>query len=282
MKRLWLVVVLVSAWCWWRGDDAAPTPEAVHAAVLRDGFALHSEGQPHRVREISRKGPQRTEHVVEHDGDIRVVGTRSGATAGWLESKKVRIVALKNKREVGVWGKSARMLCDGVASNDERFGIGWLEADGQIWFVHGPTTVESQATDYQTIEELAMDEPVLATQADPKNWCGIASAEGNIALFWRDRDRLFINTCTKKKCSPLPATVSFARDDVLLGFGCLRNACLLAARPTNGKPRLAYITESGSTKWTKPLAATELSVSIVGVGGRGFAVTNEQIENWTE
>jgi hypothetical protein len=268
MKYLWLVVGVFGVWLWWGGEDpaSAPVPDDIHAAVLRDGFALHAEGQPHRVREISRKGPQRTEHVIDRDGDIRVVGTRAGAAAGWLDSKKVRLVSLKNKRELGVFGKSARMLCDGVASNDERFAIGWLEADGVIWFVHGPTG-ETQA-----IETNEVDEPVLAARADPKNWCGIASAEGNIALFWRERDRMYINTCTKKQCSGLPAAVAFPRDDVLLGVGCLRKACLLAVREKSGTSRLTYVTESGSAKWTKPLATNELSVSIVGVGDRSFAV----------
>lgn len=268
MRRLWLAIGVLALWWWWRAEEPAPAPDdatEVRAAVLRNGFALHVAGQPHRVREISRKGPQRAEHVVDRAGEVRVVGTRSGATAAWLDTKKVRLVALEKKRELGVWGKSARMLCEGVASNDERFGVGWLEADDSVWFVHGPTTVETQA-------EHAALEPMLASQADPKTWCGLASAEGNIALFWRDRDRLFFNMCTKKKCASLPAAVAFPRSDVLLGFGCLRNACLVAARDKHGKARLAYLTESGSTKWTRPLATDRLAVSIVGAGSRAFAV----------
>jgi hypothetical protein len=134
-----------------------------------------------------------------------------------------------------------------------------------VWFVHGPTTVEAQ-------DEHAALESVHVAQLDQKNWCGLASAEGNIALFWRDRDRLFTNMCTKKKCAGLPGATVFPREDVLLGFGCLRNGCLLAARDKRGKARLAYIAESGATKWTRPLATDRLEVSIVGAGNRAFAV----------
>lgn len=273
MRRFWIAVAIVGAWLWWRGDD---TPDRatdyvtenleLRAAVLRNGFALHAAGQPHRVREIDRKGATRTEHVVPRADEIRVVGTRNGATAAWLDNKKVRLVALDKDRELGVWGKSARTLCEGVASNDERFGVGWLEFDDSVWFVHGPTTVETE------IAEPAIDEPVLAAQADAKSWCGLASAGPNVALMWRDRDRLFVNMCTKKKCAALPGAVAFRRDQVLLGFGCLRNGCLLAARDPRGATRLQYITESGSTKWTKPLPTKELAVSIVGAGDRAFAV----------
>jgi hypothetical protein len=167
-----------------------------------------------------------------------------------------------------VFGKSARMLCEGAATNDERFAVGWLEGDEGVWFVHGET--RDRRTDEGA--ELEFDEPVsIETTADRKNWCGIASAGDLIALFWRDRDRMFIGTCTRKKCG-MAAALAFDRSETLLGFGCLRNACLIAARDKAGKARLQYVTESGATKWKLPLETSLLEVSVIGAGADTFAV----------
>jgi hypothetical protein len=146
----------------------------------------------------------------------------------------------------------------------------WLEADGGIWFVHGDTK-RKRTADVDT-DALELDVTQVDATADRKNWCGVASAADLIALFWRDSDRLFIQTCTRKKCAGLPGTVAFKREDTLLGFGCVRDACLLGARDKAGKTRLQLVTESGSTKWTKPLDTTQLEVSIIGAGPDAFAV----------
>ena len=275
MRRLILVCGVLAAWWWLRdSSDATDGPETakLQAAVLGDGFALHVAGQPHRVIEVDRQGKRVEEHTVRHNGEIRVVGTSAGVAAGWLDSKKLRLWSIEHEDDLGVWGKNATTLCDGVATHDERFAVGWLESDGRLWFVHGPTRKQ------RTLE---LDEPVLAAQLAKPNWCGIASAEDNIALFWRDRDRLLFNTCTKKKCGGLASSIAFHRDDVLLGFGCLKSSCLLAARNKQGESRLVYVTESGSTKWTHKLDTKRLAVSIVGAGNRAFAVgfaTGDRVE----
>lgn len=231
------------------------------AAVLADGFALHDG---HRVVEVDRQGKQRKQHTLSHDDELRMIGTPRGPVAGWLESKKLKLVEVGTGKD-SIWGKSARMLCDGSATNDERFAVGWLEADDTIWYVHGDMQRRSG-------EIAQVGEPLSIASTDRKGWCGIASAKDLIALFWRDRDRLFIATCTRKKCSGLPASVALGRQETLLGFGCVRDACLLAARDRNKEPRLFYVTESGATKWTKPLATNVHEVSIVGAGDRAFAV----------
>lgn len=271
MRRLLLVVALLGTWWWWRGDDRARDGEEVQAAVLKDGFAVRV-GQ--RVLDLDRRGKQRKQYRLDHEGDARIVGPSAGPAAVWIDSKKVRLVKLSTGKSLAVFGKSARMLCEGVATNDERFAAGWLEADDSIWFVHGDTRVK-RTNELGEPEALGEDELVamqVDTTADRKNWCGIASAGDLIALLWRDRDRLLIQTCSRKKCAGLAGSVSFDRKDTLLGFGCLHNACLLAARDKTGKTRLQLVTESGSTKWTKPLDTNQLVVSIVGAGKDAFAV----------
>ncbi|NVB84021.1 MAG: hypothetical protein HOV81_36940 [Kofleriaceae bacterium] len=261
MRRWLLVSALVCAWLWWRGGDHTSHDAEQQAAVLPDGFAL-LDG--HRVVEVDRQGKQRKEHALTHDDELRLVGTAGGPVAGWVESKKLKLVHVATGKD-SVWGKSARMLCQGTATNDERFAVGWLEADDTVWFVHGDTQRRSS-------ELAAVGEPLSIATTDRKGWCGIASAKDLIALFWRDRDRLFIATCTRKKCSGLPASVALGREETLLGFGCVRDACLLAARDRSKPARLLYVTESGATKWTKPLATNVAEVSIVGAGDRAFAV----------
>jgi hypothetical protein len=283
MRRLLLVVALIGTWWWMRGDDRVRVDEDVQAAVLKDGFAVRVGS---RVLDIDRKGKQRKQYAIEHSGDVRVIGMSGGPAAVWIESKKVKLVRLSTGKPLAVYGKSARMLCEGVASNDERFAAGWLEADDSLWFVHGETRVKRTSdvdghallgTSDRHADSLAGDEVAIQAldrdaQADRKNWCGIASAQDLIALFWRDRDRMFIQTCSRKKCAGIAGSLAFDRKEALLGFGCVRNACLIAARDTKGKTRLQLVTESGSTKWTKPLDTTQLEVSIVGAGPDAFAV----------
>lgn len=129
MRRLLLVVALLGTWWWWRGDDRARDGEEVQAAVLKDGFAVRV-GQ--RVLDLDRRGKQRKQYRLDHDGDARIVGPSAGPAAVWIDSKKVRLVKLSTGKSLAVFGKSARMLCEGVATNDERFAAGWLEADAHL------------------------------------------------------------------------------------------------------------------------------------------------------
>ncbi|HEY5923731.1 MAG TPA: hypothetical protein VIV11_18745 [Kofleriaceae bacterium] len=266
MRRLIFVLALIGAWLWWRGNDRVSHDNGGQAAVLSDGFAFYDG---HRVTELDRKGTQRKQHAFARDGEVRIIGTPRGPEAGFIESKKVKLVRVSTGTGT-VWGKSVRMLCEGVATNDERFAVGWLEADDSVWFVHGDTRAQRTEADV-----VAPDDVVAASEpgiADPKTWCGIASAHDLVALFWRGRDRLLMQTCTRKKCSNVSATIAFDRNETLLGFGCLRNVCLLAARDRSGKARLQLVTEAGSTKWKKPLETDKLEVSIVGAGDNAFAV----------
>jgi hypothetical protein len=260
-----LAVAVIGAWLWWRGDDRHATRAndgGLQTAVLANGFAIYDG---HDVVELDRKGKQRKQHRFEHSGDVRLVGTAVGPAAGRIRNRKFELVRVSTGKG-SAWGQSARLLCEGAATNDERFAVGWIEGDDGLTFVHGDLkTKRSDETEDLTVEQIG------AMTVGRRNWCGIASAQDKIALFWRDSDRLFIGTCTRKKCE-LPGAVAFDRNQTLLGFGCLRNACLLAARDRSSKTRLMYVTESGAVKWQKPLDTSLLEVSIIGAGENAFAV----------
>jgi hypothetical protein len=111
---------------------------------------------------------------------------------------------LANGNVDGSWGQDARALCDGAATNDSRFGIGFIDGKGGVWWVHGPVGAD------------AAGEPLRVAPLASNGWCALASAGDRIAIAWRDRNRLLFNTCTPTKCSALPATIKLspARDVV--------------------------------------------------------------------
>ncbi|TMQ03377.1 MAG: hypothetical protein E6J90_14650 [Deltaproteobacteria bacterium] len=255
--------VLAAALWLTRGDRAA-APAALQVGVLRDGFvSTQRDGAGRRVIELERDGRARRTMTVRHGDDQRVVGTSTGTAVAWQQGKKIRLVRVEDDREIGTWGKAARQLCDGVASNDARFAVGWLEADDSVWIVHGPVAGSGAATAELT---------ATAVGIARNQWCGVASAEQNVTLFWRDADRLQFTFCTRRRCSALHATFRLDRRLPILGFGCVSNACLIAVRDEAGTARLAFLTETGKTKWVVPLDTASSEISIIGIGDAAFAV----------
>jgi hypothetical protein len=243
----------------------------LQAAVAREGFIVaQAIDGGRRLYAVERSGQHH--HLAElfRDGDLRVTGTSAGPAAGYLAGRKFHLVSVVEDKDVGMWGTNARTLCDGIASNDHRFGIGWLENDGGVWMVHGPMSRAQDAGHAVAVPELMKLE--TAELAAPATWCGIASADDKIALFWRDRDRLQFQMCTRKKCGGIPSTIKFPRNNLVLGMGCQRNGCLVAYREPTGAAAITYYTESGSAKWKAALDTDATSVSIVAAGDRAFAV----------
>jgi len=249
----------------WHATDRGAAGAALQVGVLRDGFVVsHPADAGRRVIELDPQGAERRVMTVQHAGDQRVVGTGAGTAVAWQQDRKVRLVRVEDDRDLGTWGKSVRQLCDGVASNRERFAVGWLESDDSVWIVHGPVAT---ATPAET-EEITTATGELVRS----DWCGVASAEQNVGLFWRTADRLRFVLCGKRKCSGLGASVRLERRLPVLGIGCLSNVCLIAVRDDTGTAQLALLTESGRTKWVKPLDTPSQAISIVGVGNRRFAI----------
>jgi hypothetical protein len=247
--------------------DRSPAPggRALQVAVLKDGFALTYTGDAgRRVVELDAQGQRRREIALDMQDELRLVGTGAGSVVGWQRGAKVLLASVDAIADVDTWGKSVRQLCDGVATNGMRFGIGWLEGDDGVWVVHGPL----DGTAAGAGEGAPMR---IATGMARNDWCGVASAERNIALMWRSGDRMAITMCSKKACSNLPASFTLDRRLPVLGAGCVRNLCLLATRDEAGRARVSLLATTGRIRWNQPLAASG-AVSIVGVGDRGFAV----------
>ena len=261
-----IVTIVTIAMCARLGHrgDPAPVDQTLQTAVSRDGFvAMQRTGGELRVIEIDPRGVTRKTTKLAIEGDVRVVGTEGGTAAAWQEGQRIRLVAVEGNRDLGRWGKTVRHLCEGVASSDTRFGVAWLEADQSVWLVHGP--VASSVLD----AEIA-DEPDVQRQVA---WCGVATAQDDIALIWREQDQLKWVMCTKKKCSGLGTAAKLDLKAVITGAGCLRNACLIASRDPDGATTLGYAAGTGRMKWSVPLAASPTTrVSIVGIGPDAFAV----------
>jgi len=298
----WCVVIAAAALALgalWRAPAGDPSPgdaadRTVAAAVLRDGFALTTPaGLAHRVVELDAQGREQRTVGVEPRGEIRVVGSRAGSLVGWREGRRIHLARAGDDRNPSRWGSSVRQLCDGFASNDVRFAIGWLEADDTVWIVHGPLAAngvasspgagDADAAGIAGIGDAPDDdapdntEPVqllqvAAREAAKSEWCGIASAERNVAMLWRADDVLHLDMCGKKRCSPLTGRFRIAAGERILGFGCLRTACLVATRAGDDPPRFSFLTETGKRKWTLQLAIASPRAAILGIGDRAFAV----------
>jgi hypothetical protein len=261
--------LLLLAWlAWWRcGGERSPaqTPgdRGLQAAVLKDGFAVTYTGDAgRRVVELDAQGQRRREVALPMLDELRLVGTSIGSVVAWQHDKKLHLAHIDDLDEVNTFGHQVRQLCEGAASNAQRFGVGWLEVDDTVWVLHGPA---AEAADEEPAEPIALG--ALARN----EWCGVASAEQNIALMWRNADRMSIVMCSKRACSNLPASFTLDRRLPILGVGCLRNACLLATRDESGRPRLSLVMTTGRGKWNQPVAASG-AVSIVAAGDRAFAV----------
>lgn len=265
MRKRWFAVVVVVGAIWWlrRGEEITHHPHPPQAAVLADGFAVLADK---RIREYDREGTQQHEMTLQLDrGNVRFVGTRAGTAVGWQDGKKLKLAMVDGDGSTGdstTWGKNVTRLCDGAATNEHRFGVGWLENDGKVWFVHGP--MDRMAPDSIAPFELP------TTKA---SWCAIASAEQNVTLLWREGGRILMNFCGRKSCSSLVVKVPIDTKDTLLGYGCVKDSCLFATRDKHGVTKLHRVTERGraivkALEHSRP----DSPVSIVGAGSRAFAI----------
>ena len=260
MRKVMLLGLVVGLWWMWRGDGETVAPR-VQAGVLRNGFTVLVDRRIHELDQDARTEHQMSLQLAD---EVRFVGTSAGSTVGWTDGKKLKLAALDdrgNPDEPSTWGKKVTQLCEGAASNEHRFGIGWLESDGRVWIVHGPM----RSTELATSEELEL-ETVKTT------WCGVVSAGQDLALVWRDGKKLSLNFCTPKACSSYVTKVPVPAEEPLVGFGCVRDACLFASRDRS-QTVLRRVFETGrSLKLVLTAAADDTRVEIVGAGGRIFAL----------
>ncbi|MDX2086728.1 MAG: hypothetical protein SFX73_02705 [Kofleriaceae bacterium] len=263
-----LLVVGVVLHRWFSDEAAPPAPRTLQAAVMANGFGLiEGTGTDRHVLGFDDDGTLQFRHAVPLTApDVRVVGSRVGPVVGWRNKAKLELAQLTGDGEVGApekWGKAVQLQCDGVATNEHQFGLGWADKDQQIWFVYGPTGKARAFTPVRAAE--------LEATAKP-SWCGIASAHKEIVLMWREGSRTFATFCTSKECDMF-MRLPLDKRHTLLGVGCTQDACLLAVRK-EGSNLLAWVRRGGNLVWTKPLAdaAPDTTFSIVGAGDRAIAV----------
>jgi hypothetical protein len=259
MRKLLVVATIAIAWMYWRHSPAVElgVPQAM---VLTDGFGIVDGPDTGRVLvQLDRDGSQRSRvELASIAPDIRVVGARSGPLAVWIDRGKIALQTIKSDGSLGAreeFGTKATMLCEGVATNDHRFGVSWMEKDGKIWVVHGPVTDAAASSD----DDVDVPKPT---------WCGVASADEEIALLWSDGKKIRQNNCDRRACRNTVAKIAIDPKQ-LVGFGCVFDGCLFATR--DGK--VTWFTERGSKQWTRELPDVRAGdrVSIIG-GRRRFAV----------
>lgn len=275
--KLLTVCVIAGLW-WWRRPASPPqAPSRPQAAVLADGFAAIDGSN--RVVEFDAGGAHRRELTIRGVSKPRVIGFASGLGIVWRDGKQVVAAGVDrdgNPSQPARFGKNVQMMCHGTASNAHRFAVGWTEPDGAVWIVFGPTRSSSKSVssalgadddlgDGLEAHSVYEDAAFGGELARP-TFCAVASADRKVALLWGDGKNVSMALCDKK-CPSFPTPVSLPKGHELLGFGCLRDACVIAAR--NGRTvEATWVNARGKPQWTKPLrdASPDTEVELVGTG----------------
>ncbi len=273
VSRRPLATLGVAAGLWWLWPDGAspPPPARLQAAVLADGFAAIDGGGRIAVLDAeARRGRQIA--VARPPAGARVIGLAGHVGLVWRDGKRVAVAAVGDGGELeGItrFGKRVATMCEGVATNDQRFGVAWFEADGSIWFVHGPTSPRGAAAALEPRQ-------VGPAKAD---FCGIASAEDQIALLFTEGSRATLALCGQR-CAA--RRIELPRKSAVLGFGCARGGCAIATRGEGGAAQATWITPQGKSAWTRPLphAGPGTPVTLAGTGAQvaiAYATANEPV-----
>lgn len=248
MRRLVVVAIAI----WWLWPHRHTDVPVLQVATTSTGFVARVDGA---IEVVDTDGKRLHSFDAHAPGEFRVVGARDGMLiTGWKDGDQLLISARDADGELldtKVWGDRVDHLCDGVASNEARWGIAWAERGGGVTVVNGPMEM-------------------LATTTAPKSWCGVASAGERIALLWRDSGRTLLNFCERQRCGAKPMTLPIDRDDQLIGFACADHACLFAVRSKRGTS-LMRLTDRGQML-TRPLAHIGERVAITAVGSDAFAI----------
>lgn len=270
--------VVAGLWWLWPASSSAPRPHA-QAAVLENGFAaidganriVELDEAAHRRRELAVTGAPAGGRVVGAGGHIALV---------WRDGKQMAVALVDHDGELGRpqrFGKRVSAVCDGVATNEHRFGVAWLEADGSVWFVHGPTSARQGAGDADSgaaLEAMQLAEPLKSDS------CAIASAGEKIALLITEGKRTTLALCGRQ-CSGA-RRIELPAKSTVLGFGCTAGACVVATRGEAGLQATWVSAPAGRAQWTKPLphASPDSQVALAGTETQvaiAYATSNEPV-----
>ncbi|MCB9570813.1 MAG: hypothetical protein H6709_01850 [Kofleriaceae bacterium] len=282
-RSVWILGVLaVSVW-WCAGGDAPRRPGATHVAppqlaVRAGGFvALDGPAGARRVVAIDRDGHAAAPVRLALPAESRAIGASDHVGVVWRDGARIAVAGVDDGAlgEPYHFGTRVERMCDGTASNDRRWGVGWRERDGRVWIVFGPTFRDGAGVADATATARVATAP--AATATDLTWCAVASGDDQIVLFWRERGGdLSMNFCDRKRCSPLaprlPPAISRA---TLLAVGCLRKGCGFVTRDRDDAIRLRWVVaDSGRLKWTTTLpgARADTTATLVGAGDRQLAL----------
>jgi hypothetical protein len=210
------------------------------AAVLADGFAaIDARG---RIAVLDDEAARRREIALTGaPAGARVVGLAGHVGLVWRDGKRVAVAAVDDDGRLegtARFGKRVATMCEGVATNDHKFGVAWFEADGSVWFVHGPTSPQRAAATATEATTKATTEAPLAAPAKA-DFCAIASAEDRIALLFTEGRRTTLALCGRQ-CTP--RRIELPKKSAVLGLGCSRGGCAIATRGAGGAAHLTWVT----------------------------------------
>ncbi len=199
--RTWLLGIAAVLGGWYAlRDDPAPRPAAApQLAVAGRSFALH-EPATRRARILELDGTTRREVTLRDlPADARVFAAGGGLSAFWRERGRIHTARIDRngaRGKVTTWGTRPVGLCDAVASNATRFSLGWLEQDGSVWFVFGPTA--GNRTDEAPARSPDLFATTTGTAAPKTTWCTLAVSGDVTVLLWRRGAQLYLSACGKK------------------------------------------------------------------------------------
>ena len=273
-------------WLWPASSSSPPPPPHVQAAVLADGFAAIDGAN--RILELDDAAARRREiTLIDAPAGGRVVGLGRRMGLVWRDGKQIALAAIDRHgylESAQKLGKRVAAVCEGVASSEHRFGVAWREADGSIWFVHGPTGARGDAPGEEALAEPLVAEPLVAEPAaDPakSDFCAIASAGDQLALLVTEGSRTTLTLCARQ-CSST-RRIELPKNSAVLGFGCTRGACVVATRGAGGVVEATWVSApQGRAQWTRPLphARPDTRVALAGTATQvalAYATSNEPV-----
>lgn len=246
-------------------------------AVLRDGFAVLEGGEGRHVVELDPSGVRRRRSAIPTVTDTRVIGMSVGAGVAFVQGKKIHLAKIEGDGTLGraqTFGVSVRTMCYGLASNDQRWAVGWLEdKDDRFWFVHGPT----QKAGAGAVEGMAvgMSSPDGDATTAPITWCAVASANEYVALIYRLDAKVFVNMCSKKECANFQTRAPVDPRDEVHAIACQMDGCVFALRTREGAAHLVAFDLRGKTTWTKKLAhaTPDSRLQLAAAGDRAYLLS---------
>ncbi len=279
-RTAWLLgaigVALAGRWACTATDerpDADPyvpgSGSELQSAVIKDGFVvLETDPRERRLALVDRDGKQerRVKVPIAADAPARAIGSPKGPLLAHLRDRKLDIARVKKDGSLDkaqTFGRSISRVCDGIATTDHLWSVGFVDGKSDLWRVWGPTR-DKRSGRAADAEALVLPASSDAARAAIR-WCAIAPADEQIALLWQEGTRRLFAMCTGKDCG-MTARLPLEPNQPMLGAGCLRTGCAIVfSDPKRGR-MIGWVSPTGKPQWSKPLPATSDRVSLTTAG----------------